>query len=230
MSKHIKRIAAPKTWKLLRKENKFAVKPKSSHKEAHALPIITVLRDMLGYVDITAQAKKVMNQKEIMIDGKIVKDKKRGIGVMDVLSIKSLNEHYRILIDKKGKLCLKRIPESESRLKICRIINKKISRGKKKQYGLHDGRTILAEENYNIGDSLLIEIPSQRIVEHFKLDKGVFVYVVDGKYRGVNGVVEEIKPKMKITVLKIKSDSATIETLKSYVIIVGNEKPKITIY
>jgi small subunit ribosomal protein S4e len=230
MSKHIKRIAAPKTWSLLRKENKFTVKPRASHKESHAISIITALRDMLGYVDITAQAKKVIHKGEIMIDGKVVKDKKRGIGIMDVLSIKSLNEHYRMLIDQKGKLCLKKIPESESRLKICKIINKKIIKNKKKQYCLHDGRTIISDNNYEIGDSLLIEIPSQKIVEHFKLEKGVFVYVVDGKYKGAKGVVEEIKPKMKRAVLKIKSDSSEIETLKSYALVVGNEKPRIILF
>jgi small subunit ribosomal protein S4e len=229
MSKHIKRIAAPKTWNLLRKENKFVVKPKSSHKESHAISVISVLRDMLNYTDITAQVKKVLNQGEIMVDGRIVKDKKRGIGLMDVLSIKSLNEHYRMLIDKRGKLFLKKIPESESKLKICRIVNKKITKGKKKQYSLHDGRTIFSEENYSIGDSLLIEIPLQRVIEYFKLDKGVFVYIIDGKYKGESGIVEDIKPMMKRTILKIKTDGSTIETLKAYALAIGIEKPKITI-
>ncbi|MEM2121563.1 MAG: 30S ribosomal protein S4e [Candidatus Woesearchaeota archaeon] len=229
MSKHIKRIAAPKTWKLLRKEKKFVVKPRSSHKEDHSISIVNILRDMLRYADVTAQVKKILNQKEIFVDGKVVKDKKRGVGLMDVVSIKSLNEHYRMLVDEKGKLFLKKIPETESKLKICKIINKKMIKGNKKQYTLHDGRTIISDNDYNIGDSLMIEIPSQKILEHFKLDKNVFVYIVEGKYSGTRGIIEDIKKQTKKTILRIKTETGHIETLNDYALVLGKEKPKITI-
>ena len=83
---------------------------------------------------------------------------------------------------------------------------------------------ITTEKNYGIGDTLLIELPSQKIQEHFKLQPGMLIYLVDGKHTGETGVLDEIK---KDIITYTNNSKQKVQTLKKYAYVIGKEKSAI---
>jgi small subunit ribosomal protein S4e len=228
MSKaHIKRYVAPKTWTILRKKEKFVVRPNpGAHIIKQSIPI-TLLLKQLGYAKTTREVKKMLNTKEIFVDHKRVKDYKRPVGFMDVLSIKDTKEHFRILMDYKGRLTIMPIKdEKEASLKICRVNDKTVIQKGKIQLNLSGNRNLIIEKNdYKTGDSVLLEIPSQKITQHIKLEKGALICLTAGTHVGSKGVVDSIEQHK----ILFRVDGAKKETLKKYALVIGKGKEIITI-
>lgn len=214
--KHMKRLAAPKSWPIKRKQGKFTVKPyPSGHSIELSLPICTIIRELLGYAENTRQVKKILLNSEVLIDGKRVKDAKRAAGLMDVISFPKTNENFRIKLNKKGKLALEKTDSQKQ--KTCKITGKRTAKGNKIQLTLHDGRTLTTEDNsYKTGDSVQISIPEQKINKHLKLEKGSTAYITGGKHAGTEGTVEKIEKDE----LLIKADGKEFGAKKRFAFIV----------
>ena len=142
---------------------------------------------------------------------------------MDFISIPKVNAYFMILLDKKGKISMVPIKQEESNIKPCKIIGKKVIKGKI-QLNLFDGKNILIEKGeYKTGDTVIIEIPSQKIKESLPFQKGALVYLTGGKHTGEVGTIEDIKGNRIV----YKRDKGTFETLKEYAFVIGKEKPVI---
>jgi len=224
---HLKRIISPKTWKVKRKLTKFITKPNpGAHSLELGISLNVLFKDILNYCKTTKEVRSVLQDKEVLVDGKRRYDPRHVIGFMDVLSIPSINEYFRIVFDNKGRLVPINIKKNEAEQKIARINNKK-SLGKNEfQLGLNDGRSIkVKDNNYKVGDSLLIKIPEQGIVQHIKLEKGNQVILVGGKHRAIVGEIEEIKGNL----VTLKSEGNSIQTLKKFTFLVGDKKPLVSL-
>ena len=58
------------------------------------------------------------------------------------------------------------VNEKESSLKLCKIKGKNLMKGKI-NLNLHDGRNIITDnKEIKVGDSVLIELPAQKINQH----------------------------------------------------------------
>jgi len=148
------------------------------------------------------------------------------VGFMDVLSFPEINKHYRLVINKHGKLDLISINKDEANFKVCKIIGKtKLKKGLL-QLNLDDSSNIIVKEDkYKLGDSLVIEFPNN-IKEVLKFEKGALVYLIKGKHIGKVGKIKDIAKEHII--LKTK-DGQEFKALKSYAFIIGKEKPSLTI-
>ena len=70
IKRHFKRLAKPKSWNILKKQGKFIIRPKpGAHSFENGLAITLVLRDLLKYAQTTKEAKKILINKIVMIDG-----------------------------------------------------------------------------------------------------------------------------------------------------------------
>lgn len=216
----LKRLASPKWWPIERKIKKFTVSPRGPHKKSLSLPLQVLLRDVLKLTETGKESRNVIRKGEILIDGRKIKDSKFGVGVFDLIEIPSLKRSWRII--PKNGLSLIEIPDSEKRLKICKIVDKKTLKGKKDQLNLNDGRNILTNEKYSTQDSLLIELPEQKIVDHIKFEKGSTVMILEGKNAGKISKIKEIE-KDRVWL----EDEKNLEVPKKLVIVVGKEKPVI---
>jgi len=216
--KHVKRLAAPRTWPIARRKHIWIIKPLAGkHPLDRGLPLLVILRDLLGYAKTRHEAKKIVNAGEVLVDGVKAKDLKMIVGLMDVLEFPKLNEVYRVVINPKGKLHLIRIDAGEKNKKLCKVVGKKKVKSGKMQLNGFDGRNFLYD-----GD--VKELPSQKVLEHFKLEKGVVVYLTGGKHIGMLGKVEGVDKEIKLVV-----GDEVIETDKQFVFVVGKEKPAITL-
>lgn len=224
---HLKRLAAPKSWQIRRKEVKFITKPvPGPHGLDAGMPVSVLLKDVLDYASTTREVKKVLNTGEVKIDGKPRKDFRFQVGIFDTIEFVNVKDYFRIILNNKGKLGLVKIKKDEVLLKPCKIIGKTMVMGKL-QLNLYDGKNIFADDRtYKTGDTILLSLHDQKISKHLKLDKKSTIFLTGGKHIGEIGSVEDIVEN-KIIYKNQKGD--LIETSKKYAFVVGDNKPLITL-
>ncbi|MBM4247930.1 MAG: 30S ribosomal protein S4e [Euryarchaeota archaeon] len=228
MSKHMKRLTAPRSWRVERKTSHWIAKPSPGpHPIDEAVPLAVVLRDMLHHCDTYQEAKQIIGGRNILADGRIVTDPKFPLGLMDVLSIPKTREHFRVLKDRRGKLVLQRIGPEEARWKLVRIEDKKVVPGGRVQLNLHDGRNMLVERNeHKTGDVLKIELPGQKVLASFPEAVGSLAMLTGGHHVGelatIAGFEEKKNPMPNL--VKFKEGFYTI---RPYVFTIGVTVPEI---
>ncbi|MBU1204940.1 MAG: 30S ribosomal protein S4e [Nanoarchaeota archaeon] len=228
VKRHLKRLTAPKSWKIKRKGITFVTRPRPGmHSKKNSISLNLVLRDMLSYAKTTRDVKMILADKGVLVDKKQVKDHRFSVGVMDIIEIPKINKCFRVLLNKKGNICLVEIKGDETKIKLCKIVEKTVIKKGKIQLNLNDGRNIIIDKNnYKTGDTLAIQLPEKKIKEHLKFEKGSSVYLSGGKHKGESGIVEEIKDSM----IKVKPKSGeSFETSKKLAFVIGREKPIITL-
>ena len=228
MSDHMKRIAIPRSWPLKKKAHVFTTKQSAgAHSLETSMPVITVLRDILGVCDTAKEAKRIVGNRDVLVDGKAVKNPKAPVGLMDVLSIPKLDADYRVLLNPRGKLTLVKIEKDEAAWKLCRIENKTKVKEGKIQINLHDGRNILLDKNqYKSGDVLKIAVPSQEILDAYPLDNNAAALIDSGQHAGTTATVSEYIVTKDSSENIVKFTDGT-ETVKSNVFVIGTGSPAI---
>lgn len=228
MSKHLKRMAAPRAWLIPKKTSHWVVKPSPGpHAIERCVPLLVAIRDLLHICDTGTEARRMVGQRKVMVDGKTVTDAKRPLGFMDVLSFPAVNEHYRVLLDRRRKVRLVKTTPDRAKWKLVRILDKTVTRGGKVQINLHDGRNLLLGRNdFSTGDTLKIELPTQRILTTYRLADGVLALLTGGNHAGELGTVERVEV--------VRSSSPNIVhfregyfTVKDYVFPVGTGQPDV---
>lgn len=195
MSKHIKRMNSPRSWNITRKTAYWATKPRAGpHGLENSIPLLTVIRDLLGLVDTASEARKIIGSREVLVDGVIVTDPKRGLGLMDVLSIPKIKGDYRAMLDQKGRLAFVPIDKEKAAWKFVRINGKTSLRGGKTQLNMHDGRNLLLPKDmYRVGDVLKIELPTQKILARYEFKVGNKAYMTGGRHVGIVATIKDIE-------------------------------------
>ncbi len=205
----------PKTWPLQRKDRTFIIKGIGAQKDELSIPLLVVLRDLLKVLDNSKEAKKLLVQKNIFINDKIVVETKTKVGLFDRIYIKKLDKHFSLYFTDKGKLTILEIDKHKSESKPCRIVGKKVLKGKKLQINCNDGRNFIVQgkTDYNVGDTLIIELKTNKITHHLKLGKGAFVLIFGGKSIGQHGKIENIEKQNALVHIKDKITSVPKKNL-----------------
>lgn len=221
MTNHLKKYAAPRTWNIERKDQKFIKKPNPGPHNQELSQSIDLTLKQLNLAKNTRDTNYLLTNNTILIDGRRVQDRGFPIGIMDVLTIAELKTHYRILLDNKGRLHLKKINDKEAGLKIVKITNKKIVQKGKTQLCLNDGRTLLTDKDtYTCGDSLVLSVPKQDIKEHLPLKVKATILLTGGKQSGMTGELKEISGNK----ISYTHEGTIVETLKDYAFVIGPTK------
>lgn len=226
--RHLKRLNAPRTWTLKRKENKYIAKPRAGpHKIEGCLTLGFLVKEVLKYAKTSREVKKIVNANKILIDKKPRKDLNFPVGLMDIIEVPETKEHFKILIDDKGRLTLHKITKEESNQKTCKIIGKTCLKKKKIQLNLYDGKNIILDKDaYSVGDSVIIDLEKNKVIKHLKLEKGASVLLIGGSYLGQVGILEEIQEQEGNLPTKIilTLDKDKIETRKEFVFVIDKHK------
>lgn len=226
MSRHLKRLNAPKSWTILRKTTKYIAKPMpGAHKLSESMPISLVLKQ-LGHAQTTAETKKILHAHQVLVDGKRVLDPKSPVGILDSIALPTTSEYYRVVFDTKARLQLITIPKAEANTKLCKVVNKTTVRGAKLQLNLNDGRNLLADKkSANTGDTLVLQVPEQKIVQQLAFEKGALIYLLGGKHIATFGTLDKVEDD-EIT---FTTNGQSIATAKKYALVVGKDKPVLTL-
>ncbi len=226
MKNHLKLIAAPKTWFVPRKKNVFILRPSpGAHSLEYGMPLGFLLRDELKVASTMGEARKIISNKEVLIDGVARTDHRFIVGLFDVLSVPKLNKQYRMLLDKKGRLRLTEINAKEASIKLVKIVGKTVLKEGKIQFNLHDGRNIISDAKAQVGDTFMVALPAVKVTKIFSAKKGAKVFLIKGKHAGDVGVLKEIKG-VEVT---FTADGADIDTAKDYLFVVGDKDSEINL-
>ncbi len=233
MKRHLKRLRAPKFWKISKKASKWVTKPRPGpHKTFESIPMLIVVRDIFELADDAKEAKSIIKMHEIFVDGKHRKDHKYPVGLMDVVSIPKLKKNYRVVSTKNG-LELMETSTKDAKKKIFKIVGKRSVKGNKFQLNFHDGKSLFVNKTegskYNTGDSVVVELESKKITKLLKLDKGNLVMITKGKNIGLWGRIEEVVVTKTKEPTKIICDvnGEKMEVIKDYVFVIGEKDPEI---
>ncbi|MBI2548923.1 30S ribosomal protein S4e [Candidatus Woesearchaeota archaeon] len=226
---HLKRINAPKTWPISKKENTFITRPHpGAHTLEEGLPLVVVLREILHLANTRKEVRYILNNRSVMVNGRRQKDPAFLVGVMDVFEILEVNGHFRMVFGKTGKLTLVPISKEEATKVIFRVEGKKFLTGGKVQLILRNGHTFLLPDMntpFRVGDSVVLQLPERTIVDHLPFAKGALAYFLRGTYRGQTATLQEITQKS----VTIKKGDELLQTAKAYALVVGKETPLVAL-
>ncbi|WP_415381414.1 30S ribosomal protein S4e [Halosimplex sp. TS25] len=225
MTKHQKRLSVPNSWPIERKTETFTVKADAGPHGEAGVPLLIVLRDVLGYADSRKEARYALNQDSVLINGKAVSDEERPVGMFDILAFVEREEYYRVFPGQGGRLALTPIDADAADSALGKIENKKHVPGGDVQLTLHDGQTLVVDEGapYDGGDSVVVSNDDGEIVAHFEYEEGALVTAVDGAHAGEIGTVETIQVtpgSAENNVLVEQDDGEGFETIESYVVVI----------
>ena len=231
-SKKLKRQMSPLFWKINRKDKRFVITVRpGSHPKNNSIPSAVLLRDTLNIVNTLREAKSSIYGGKVKVDGVIQKSLHHSIGLMDVVELENANDIYR-LVPKNGQILFPiKINENEKSKKLVRVKSKTSIKGGRTQLGFHDGRTVITDTSVNVGDTCLLQIPEQKILDVIKFEKNSQVIIIKGTNAGRIGTINEIKegtftlPKR----ISLLIDNNTVEIPAHITMAIGKEKPIIQI-
>jgi small subunit ribosomal protein S4e len=239
----LKRKPAPKYWPIHRKESPWVVKPASGpHSLQTCLPMTLVLRDMLGVADTRKEGKLILSEGKIQVNGIIRKESDFPVGLMDIISMPTANQYYRILPSHKG-LVLSPISKEDAKYKFARVENKTTTTIGV-QVALHDGTNMLikvadpknpVEVVYETFDILKINLVDGQVVEKLKTKEGNTAVITGGKNIGVQGKIVEIEKteakKRRQALVTIEDDKGIrCQTILDFIFSIdSNELPPVVV-
>lgn len=231
MSQHLKRLSVPRRWSLPRKTHEWAPSPSPGpHGAREGVPLVVALRDMLEVCDTAGEAGQILGQRRVRVDGGVVTDPNRPLGLMDVVSFDVEEIHYRVLQDERGRIRLVEIDEDEAEWKLCRIEEIRSVPGGKIQLNLHDGRNVLVNEtDRGTGDVLRVGLPDQEVKGSFPFEPGSVALIVGGQHAGEVATIRELEVvrSNRPNIVHLEAGDDVIETIEEYAFVVGDDRPVI---
>jgi small subunit ribosomal protein S4e len=194
---HRKRNELPKSWPVNRKGTKYVVNSANSKE----MPILVILRDILKIARTRREVKKAVNDRNLLVDLREVRDEKKSVSLFDTITIVPSKKNYRLILTSNGRLSLDEIKESEASKKIAKIVNKKILKGKKIQLNLSDGKNFISDLKCSVNDSVLINFKDKKIEKCLPLKEKSNAIIVSGKHTGKKGTIKHIDTEKKIVSL-----------------------------
>jgi len=228
----IKRQKAPTFWKIKRKEGQFILGVRAgSHRKDRSYPLGIVLRDVLKIATTMQEAKAIVIQGNVKVDGEFITDVNRPVGLMDIVELVPSNQFYRFIPKASQILAPLPIINGDHQMKALKITSKTVIKGSKVQYGFHDGRSLISDQNFEVGDTCVLDVTDCKIKDHIKFEKGCMVLVTRGENCGIIGKVEDIRDGIfslpKRTIISFKDRS--VELPFEIVIAIGRDRTAIKV-
>jgi small subunit ribosomal protein S4e len=232
-TRHLKRHRSPGFWPIHRKAGVWTIRTSSGpHSRNTSIPTTILLRNQLKYAHTAKEAKKILSQKKLIVDGKPRNKKSFPIGIMDVVHIPDSSEYYRALPDLGGKLRLLPISAEEAQFKLYRIIGKTSQKRGRIQLNFHDGSNLIIDsekDQYKVNDVIKIKIPEKEILDYLEFKGMQQVIVTGGRSQGFRGTLIGLGPEpgWKKTAIIRTPEGNDIRTLSKYLFVIGSNEPMI---
>jgi small subunit ribosomal protein S4e len=189
-----------------------------------------VLRDVLRVASTMHEAEGILNAGKVKVDGVVRRDTNLAVGLMDVIEL-ATGQAYRMVPKNSALLDSIAIEDSEKGVKLVRVTSKTVIKGKKIQYGFHDGKTLVRDQKLKVGDTCVIDLPKVQVKNHIAFEKGATALIITGENAGTVGKIEDIQdgifslPKRAL----VSFDNKSVELPVEMVMVVGKDKPVIKV-
>jgi small subunit ribosomal protein S4e len=227
----VKRQMAPRFWNIRRKESQFVLRVKPGpHPKTKSYPLGMVLRDALHITKTAQESKMLLNEGKVKVDGVVKHDINLAVGLMDVVELAN-GQAYRLVPKDSELLVTVPVEDAEKAVKLAKITSKVTTKGKKLQYGFHDGKTLLSDAKMKVGDTCVLALPEAKVKEHIKFEKGSMALIISGENAGKTGKIEDIREGVFSlpTRALVTFDERQVELPVEMVMVVGADKPVIKV-
>lgn len=205
----------PKNWLFPKRDYTYIVNPRAGQNKDYSLPILVILRDVLKLLKTTREAKIILKEGNILVNGQIIKDTKYSVGLFDRIYVKKEEKFFTVLLNDKG-LIVSEISQKDSETKPIKVINKTKLKTNKIQINGSDGRNFLYDKEVKTGDTLIVDLKENKISRIAQLKNGSKVLILGGKHKGSIGTVESIGKKE--LVVNLDKEKSPIQTKNIFVV------------
>lgn len=189
---HLKRLVAPRSWPIQRKKTVFITRPYPRAKLEYSLPLSIILRDMLKTADTIREVRRILSEKNVLVNGVVRTNLRFAVTIMDILEIKKIGKYYRVTFDRLGRVKLEETDKPAYRL--ARVENKTKIKSGKIQLNLLDGTNVIADkEEYKTGDVVKLSIPDNKLTGKITPKEGANALVIGGAHRGESAKVKALE-------------------------------------
>ncbi|MEM4756006.1 MAG: hypothetical protein QW594_02640 [Candidatus Woesearchaeota archaeon] len=195
---HRKRVSSPRTWKILRRTTRFILSPTCSMSPDFGLPLGIILRDMLNLVSTIREAKYLLMNNSVLINGKRVRDVHAMVVFLDFISLGE--QQYQLQFSSSGVFTLVPITKVISPLKPYRVEGFTLAPKGLLQVRLFSGKNLLFSKDnaatlkahVKKGGSLLYD-PNAPLLSYLPLAVGMHAIIYKGKKRGIQGTITALQ-------------------------------------
>ena len=224
---HQKRLSAPDSWPVERKNQVYTVASKAGPHGGDAVPLVVFVRDVLGYVENAKELRYALENDDVLVNHKAVSDHSLPVGNFDIVAFPTRDEYYRVFPGEGGRLSLVPVEEDAADNKLARIDDVTHVSGGDVQLNLHNGGNVLVEDDgYSTNDSVVVDLETNEILERFAFEEGSAITAVDGKHSGEVGELIEYnvnEGSSDNTVVAEHPDGSSFETVEKYVFVIGED-------
>ncbi len=181
---HLKRQKATVSLPIPRKGTKYVARALSHVNKS--VPVVIAVRDMLKLARTEKEVKKMIHQKLIKLNGRLVKDHRESIRLFNILEA---DKQYVLTLLPTGKFAFH---EAKNQHRLCKVTGKRLIKENKIQINFHDGTNLITNENLSIGDSAYLDFEG-KIKKKEHLEKGREAFITSGKYLGLKGKIESVE-------------------------------------
>jgi|BEDMetMinimDraft_2_1075160.scaffolds.fasta_scaffold00152_19 small subunit ribosomal protein S4e len=240
-STYLSRYNTPWFFPLLRKEHKWSVSiSPGPHPARTSVPLGILLRDVMNVAMNLREARRILSERLIQVDSRVVTNYNFPVGLMDVVSSPKYDMYFRVVPDRVKFMKLVQISKEESSVKYVRLMSKTLTGGGRLQLNLEDGRNFLVptgeESKYNFPTlgTIKYSLSMKTIEGYIPVNEGNYVIVIGGKNVGVHGVLKSLKlapyKRRKYSVAVLESpDGKQFQTNLQNLMIIGQDKPEIKV-
>ncbi len=226
MTNHQKRLSVPNSWPVERKTATFTVKAGAGPHGEDGVPLLVLLRDVLGYADSRKEARFALAEDGVLVNGDPINDEERPIGMFDILAFPAREEYYRVFPDEGGRLSLTPIDAEAADSRLGKVVGKRQVPGGDTQLTLHDGTNVVVEGgSYSGNDSIVVDNETKDVVAHFPYEEGALVTAVRGNHAGKIGTVASIDVTYGSgsNIVDVETDDGGFETVEEYVVVIDEQ-------
>jgi len=212
---HLKRNKFEKFWPIPRKGTTYVAV--ASHNQKSSIPLIIVMRDIFKLVKTKKELKKAINEKQIKINGKEIREVNYPVCLFDVVSV--LDKNYKASLSEGKRFIFREVSGKEAEEKVIKVIGKKVLGKDKVQINLLDGRNVFVKDKIDVEDSVVYNFKDKKVEKVIKMEKGRTGFVFSGKHAGIKGNIEEIMERGGKKLVKIREEDVKINVWVKNVIV-----------
>ena len=243
---HLKRLAAPITYKIPRKENRFTFAGSSgTHSYRNGIPLGIIIREIWGYAQNMKELRYILNSEQIFVDFVPRKDPRFIVGTMDVISIPTINKNYRLVPwPGRRQLSIQEIDEEHAEFKLVMIKSKTTVKNGNIQLNCTAGVNILLKKSdngkytnkwddpatYFTKGTIKYHLKEHKVMDFYPLNEGSPALIVSGVNTGKWGTLQAFEKRIgknrSQAVIKAPDGSMIVTALEN-IFIIGSEKPEL---
>jgi len=215
---YLKRQKIGKFWPVPRKGTKYLAV--ATHNKKESIPLVVVLRDVLKFVRNKKELKRLLNEKQVLINHKEIRETNYPVCLFDIISFPEIKKNYKVGLSEHKKMIFEEVSDKESETKIYKVINRKILPKGKIQLNLIQGKNIITDEKVKIGGSVVLNLKDNKIAKIISLEKDRIAFALKGEHTGSSGKIIDIMERGGKKIAKIESKGKRINVWTKNIIVV----------